>query len=129
HSAAHRERNAVGRFGIGERLLEGERGGDRIEWVPEGAMDAIAGRLHYHAAMRLHRRPSEMVVARQRPPHPLGLLLPQPAAALDVGEEKRGDVGSGLHPKPLCSVAARSQVYRRGVSVATLLLRLYLPCY
>ena len=43
--------------------------------------------------VRLDGRPGERIVAGERRSHPLGLMLPQPRAALDVGKEERRTEG------------------------------------
>ena len=95
-SAPHGHCKAVGRFEVGERLLQRERGSDRIERIVEGGVSAVAGRLHDHAMVRLHDRARDRIVASQREAHPPRVMLPQTGAALDVGKEKRCG-GYGLH--------------------------------
>jgi hypothetical protein len=48
-----------------------------------------------------HRRANDGVVTRQRHFHPRGFGLPEPGAALDVGEQKRRDGGGFVHRIPL----------------------------
>jgi hypothetical protein len=88
HAASHLERNATGRLRIAERPLQLERRIDRVERIVEGSMDAVSGRFYDKAAIPLNRRASDRIVACQRMPHPLGFLLPESGAALDVGKEK-----------------------------------------
>jgi hypothetical protein len=74
-------------------LLQPQRGADRVDWVPESSMDAIAGHLHDRTVMTFDGGSRKYVVACQRNPHPLGLLRPQAGAALDIGEEESNDAG------------------------------------
>ena len=44
--------------------------------------------LHDVAAVTLDCRPGERIMASQRRPHPLRVLLPEASAPLDVGEQE-----------------------------------------
>ena len=97
--AAHPQRDAMGRRRIGERQLQLQRGKDPVEGILECGIHADAGHLDDDAAVALDRRPDHRVVARQRVLHPLGLLVPKPSAAFDLGEQKGDDAGLtvGVH--------------------------------
>ena len=71
---------------VAQRALGGQRGVDGIRGLVEDREHPIAHRLD-HGPMRVRDRvPEEPVVDRERRTHRLGLLLPQPRAALDVGQ-------------------------------------------
>ena len=105
-SAAHPKSDAIGRIGIGHLLLQLQCGGECVDRVLEDGMDAVAGHLYHYAVVVLHGRPGDRIMARERKPHPLGLQLPKPGAALDVGEEKCGDGGKALHARGLLQLGA-----------------------
>ena len=96
-TAAHAQREAAVRRRLGERQLQFEDRRDRVERVVERGVHAVAQHLDDRAAMPLHGAADERVVARERRAHPLGLLLPEPAAALDVREQERDEAGGGGH--------------------------------
>ena len=52
--------------------------------------------------MGLHRRAGDRVMPRQCRLHPLGFLLPQAGAALDVGEQNGRDRGWLVHARARC---------------------------
>ena len=107
HPAAYAQRDAFGRGGVVENLLQLDRCAHRVERVLERRVQAVARHLDHRAAVALDRPAREGVVPGQRVGHPAGFLLPEAAAALDIGEEKGGD-GRRVHaraPKS-CSQAA-----------------------
>ena len=95
--ATYPQGDAAGRFGVSERLLQLQRRAYGIEGVVEGGMDAIPGHFHDRAVVALHCGFRDRVVARQGRTHPFGLLLPQPGAALDIGEQEGDDARRCLH--------------------------------
>ena len=97
HAAAHAQREAAVGRRLGQRELQVDDRGDRVERIVEDGVDAVAQHLDDGAAVPLHRAAHERVVARERGPHPLGLLLPEPAAAFDVREQERDEAGRVLH--------------------------------
>src|SRR2546428_6224250 len=96
---AYPKGNVVRLSGIDERLLQLQRGADRVEGILEGGMDAVASRLHERATVALYGRSGDCVVAYQCWPHPFRHLLPQPSTALDVREQESNDARSveGAH--------------------------------
>src|SRR5437899_3294509 len=119
-TATYRKRNAVTNFRVRQILLQLHRGTDGVARIFECGVDSVAGRLHDDASMFLHRCPANRVMTCQRRPHPLGLLLPQTGAALDVGEQERRNAGRRLHasaPSKMLAVAA--EVYRPGPNISS----------
>ena len=95
-AAAQRQRQAGGGLWIGQRVQHLQGGGQRVQRIVKHGVDAVAGGLDQPAPVRPHRPASNLVVAGQRGAHALGVLLPEPGAALDVGEQKTdGGVGCG----------------------------------
>ena len=74
-----------------DALLEFHAGQDRVARIVEDRMHAVAGHLHDLAVIRLDAGSGERVVPRETGTHPLRMLLPQPRALLDVGEQEGGD--------------------------------------
>ena len=69
-------------------------GDDRIPRAPEHEEPAVAlaTGLHREAIVGADRLVDDLVVLLERPHHEVRRLLPQPGAALDVGEEERDDL-------------------------------------
>jgi hypothetical protein len=86
-AAAHFERNPGSRRRIGERLLQLQCRPQCIARVIKHGMRTVADHLDNDAAMRFHCCAHERVVPRECGRHPLGMLLPQLRAALDVGKK------------------------------------------
>ena len=78
---------------VAQRALGGQRGVDGIRGLIEDREHPIAHRLDHRPARVRDRVTEEPVVDRERRAHRLGLLLPQPRAALDVGQEERREGG------------------------------------
>ena len=76
-----------------QRALRGETCRDRIRRDRKRAECTIAGRFDEIAAVRLDRVAQDRIVLRERPLHRRVLRLPQPRAALDVGEQERDRAG------------------------------------
>src|SRR4030095_7170959 len=96
-STAHAKRYTVGRGWILQSLLQLQRCADRIERILENSVNAIAGHLYDDAAIVLHCAAGDRVMARQRRSHPFRLFVPQPRAALDIGEQEYRDSGLIVH--------------------------------
>src|SRR6267378_4291463 len=94
-SATHLEPDAPRTIRGGHLLLQLKHRDQGVKRAVEGRMYTIACHLHDRAAIAEHGRAGYRVVPRQRRSHPLGFRLPQPGAALDVGEEV-GDWGRRL---------------------------------
>ncbi|SRR5258706_10692493 len=78
------------RPGLGrEGALRSQRCGKRLRSGCESSTEGIARRLEDEAAMGFDTLANQGVVTSERRPHSLGLLLPHPGAAFDVGEQKR----------------------------------------
>jgi hypothetical protein len=75
-AAAYAQRDAVGRGGIGQFLLQVKRGPERIERIIERGMGAVAAHFYDEAAMVFDGRAHDRVVASKRKPHALVLALP-----------------------------------------------------
>jgi hypothetical protein len=73
----------------GDPALRFESGGDSLSGPLEDGAEGVAGGREHAPAAGLDRVPQDGVVARQGRTHPLGALLPEARAALDVGEEER----------------------------------------
>ncbi len=97
--ATHPQWNAKRCRGIGQGALDRYRRMQPVERIVEGGVDAIASRLHDGAVVRLDRGAQERVVARQRGPHAVRVLRPQPGAPLDVGKEQGLDCRYVVHAK------------------------------
>src|SRR2546427_103673 len=65
-----------------------------------GARVQSAANVEGDAAVLLHRRTRDGVVARQGRPHPLRILFPHPGAAFDVSEQIGPDFGLLVQAKP-----------------------------
>ena len=88
HRHPHTQPRRVGpRLGR-ERRLPGARGRDGVPRAGERRAEGIADGLDHAPAMLLDDTAQELVVARQRRRHRGGVALPQPRAALDVGEQQ-----------------------------------------
>src|SRR5262249_589772 len=59
--------------------------------------------------VRTNDRAGNRVMSRQGELHPLGVLLPKPPAALDIGEQKCGDAGRYLHGGQALRVSVGSE--------------------
>ena len=81
----------------GEGVLGGQRSAHARRDGVKGGAERVAHDLENVAAVRLDRDPQDLVMPGERDPHRLGVPLPEPRAALDVGEEK-GD-GTGREPR------------------------------
>ena len=86
------QRKSFGRHRIGQRALHRDRRGKALLWIGEGRIHSIAGRLHDGAGVALDGIADDEVVVRQRSRHPIGVLVPQPRAALDVREQDSDSV-------------------------------------
>ena len=93
HSAAHAEREALGRDRIGKGLLQSQRGTDRIQRIVERGVHSVAHHLQHGSATGFDGFPRHLVMACQRGSHPFGILFPMEGAALDIGEQNRHDAG------------------------------------
>ena len=97
-AAADAQLDALGGRRIGERGLQRDRSLQRLGRIAERGIHAVAGHLDHHAATSFDCRAAKLVVMRQRGTHPFGRLLPQPGAALDVGEQDGGaKLVAGVH--------------------------------
>ena len=83
------------------RSCERQRGLDGIQWIVEFSMNTVARHFHDAAMVRLDGSACDRIVPGQGRTHPRRVLLPQAGAALDVGEEKGGNRGAGLHAQCL----------------------------
>lgn len=77
-----------------ERALRGERGRHTLRCGVEGGAERVPDNLEDVAAGQLDRLVEQPVMADQGALHRLGMLLPEPRAALDVREEE-GDRACG----------------------------------
>ncbi len=99
-AAARTQRDTGGVDGIRQRQLQLDRRTQRRERIWKCRVDPVARHLDDAPAVLRHRRVCERIVPRERRTHPLGVLLPQAAAAFDVGEEQGGDrSGRALRPR------------------------------
>ena len=73
----------------GQRALRVDRSRHCVGCSAERSVQAIAGGLHHMAVALLHRASQDLVVARQRIAHRLGMLLPEAGRALEIGEQER----------------------------------------
>ena len=96
-AGAHVQREPRHGHVLGQRALQGQCGLHAVDGIVEHGVDAVAGALDQVAAVGLHGGAAELVVLCQRAAHRLGLALPQPGAAFDVGEEERRGGGVGAH--------------------------------
>ena len=96
-SAADEELNAAGRRWIGKSPLQLDHCRDAVRRVAEHRVQPVTGRFDDRALVILDGLAGQLIMAGQRQPHSLGFALPQPGAALDVGEEKGRDGGFGVH--------------------------------
>ena len=87
-SAAQRQRQAVRCIRRRKLLLDLESGDQRIERAVKRGVHAVAGHLHDRSAVAFDRCFGDGIVTRHHRRHPLGLLLPEPGAALDIREKK-----------------------------------------
>ncbi len=85
-AAAHAQRNADGRYGIGERNLQLQRRCQRVERIVEHGVKSVTGRFHDSAAVLLDCLAGQDVMTCQSRPHALGFLIPQSRAALYIRE-------------------------------------------
>ncbi len=76
-----------------QRLLRGERRREGLGCGGEGGAERVADRLEHVAARVLDGAAHERVVPRQRRAHRGVVRLPQPRAALDIGEQERHRAG------------------------------------
>jgi len=67
----------------------GSRSNDRFLGSGERGVDSVTRGLDHDPAPRLDRGAEELIVARQRAPHRVRMLLPEPRRRLEVREEKR----------------------------------------
>ena len=96
-----------------QRHLPGRRRQQRALSRLERREQAIPGRLDHHTARCLHRVAQDLVVARQRAFHRLGMLLPQARRTLQISKEEghrpRRQLGTHRpHPVPCPTQAPRS---------------------
>ena len=91
HAAAHAQREAVRRRGIGERRLHRHCGPQRVDGVRKDGVHSVADHLDDGAAIVLHGGPRDRVVNGERTRHRRPVLFPHPRAALDVGEHDGGN--------------------------------------
>ena len=81
-----------------EVKLGGKRGLERVVCGGEGSAEGIADGLENIALMRFNALAHQGIVACKGGLHSVGVLLPKPCAALDVGEEKSyGSCGKNGH--------------------------------
>jgi hypothetical protein len=93
--AADAQRQSGRRLRIGEPALNGHGGVESGDRLVEGSVHSVAGHLDDRPAVGHDGRPHQRIVARQRGPHLLGLLLPEVRAAFDVGEKESYRAGHG----------------------------------
>jgi len=74
-----------------QRPLRGQHGGQHVGRACEGGVQAISGGREDLSVVRLDAGAQQAIVVRQRGLHRLWVLLLQPCAALNVGEEKADD--------------------------------------
>ena len=96
-AATYPKGDALRRFGVGERLLQLQRGAYRIEGIVEGGVGSVAGHFHDNAAVALYGDPGDCVVARQAPDACVPVPAPKGGTALDIGEQESDDAGRCLH--------------------------------
>ena len=80
--------NSVGHAPVfdSKGALSGKCGSDCVGGARKGGVQAIAGAFHQRPLVRCHHMPEQGIVPCERAGHGLGMLLPQPCAALDVRE-------------------------------------------
>src|SRR5436190_21165732 len=83
------DRRAIRPTLYSERKLRGECGLDGLRRSSEGRAESIPSGLEDVTSVRGDSLSYQSVVTRQRRPHRVMLSLPEPRAALDVGEQKR----------------------------------------
>ncbi len=108
-----------------KRPLRGERGGHALRRGVEGGAERVPDNLEHVAAGQLNRLLEQSVMADEGVIHRLGMLLPEPRAALDVREEE-GDRAGGqrqhvhaLAPMRLTLSDRRSAVARPALNRAS----------
>ena len=113
-SGAHAHHDTRRGSGIGESGLDRQRGVQRVDGVVERRVNAVAAHLHDDPVVAFHRLPRDRVVASQCQTHPLGVPLPELAAAFDVREQKGGDGRHDFHAgTPIDALCDGFEVYRR----------------
>ncbi len=119
-SGAHAHHDTRRGSGIGESGLDRQRGDQRVDGVVERRVHAVAAHLDDDPVVAFHRLPRDCVVASQRQAHPLGVPLPELAAAFDVREQEGGDGRHDFHAgTPFGALCDGFEVYRheaRGTS-------------
>src|SRR4029079_3414130 len=114
HPAAHFQGNAVRGSGIGQRLLQLQGGSHGVESVIEYRVDTVANHFHDCASVTFNYYSDQRIVACQSRPHPFGLMLPEPGAPLDVGEEKGCVCGWVVHGNDTKTTRTRLPCYGSG---------------
>jgi hypothetical protein len=82
------ERTDLAPVGVAQGALAVERRGDRVDGVGEDRDQPVAGGLDHGSSAALDDRPEQRVVEGERSGHRRRPLLPQPGAALDVGDQE-----------------------------------------
>ena len=72
-----------------EAALRLDRRRDRVVRGRERGMEPVARRLHDQAVALLDGIAEDLVVAGERVADRVGVLLPQPSGALEIGEQER----------------------------------------
>ncbi len=96
-TAAHAKLQSIACVRSLQRDLEIHCRRKRIERILEHRVDSITSGLHDDTMVAKDRVTQDTVVVLERPLHLLRVLFPQPAAALDVGEEEGRDGGLVVH--------------------------------
>ena len=112
--ATHLQGDAIRGGGIGQRLLQLQGGCHSVESVIEYRVDTVANHLHDCSAVTFNYYSDQRVVARQSRLHPFGLVLPEPGAPLDVGEEKGCVCGWVVHGNDTKTTRTRLPCYGSG---------------
>ncbi len=92
----------------GQHPLGGQRRLDPAQHGREHGVQTVAGGLHDHPAVGLHRVTQDGVVALERGAHRLGELFPQAGRPLEVGEEERHGSGRKIAHRLPALLSSRS---------------------
>src|SRR5262249_52167806 len=89
-----------------ERALAINSSKDRIVRNGEYRVHAITGRLDHVTVMRANRHPQDLVVARQRSLHRIGILIPKTRRTLEISEQEGDGPRRQLRHSPKCPIRA-----------------------
>ena len=107
-AGAHPKGHVIRRGELLERLLQHRRRAQRIQRIAKRGIHAVTGHFDDDAAVLLDGLPRQRIVRSECPGHPLAFLLPEPGAALDVGEKKSRQSWRAVHAENLPLVIARN---------------------